>query len=284
MYRVLLVEDSPTQAARLKSFLSNDNLEVIQVATAELALQQLETDRPDVIVLDNHLPGMTGNEFCREIRLNVNTRAIPVLMLTAEDTEAAQMQGLASGADDYVGKTIDPDILLVRIRALLRKSEADPAVPDVESHFSRARVLVIERSATYLHLVQHALRTEHYQVETAHDPNDGVRCMTEERFDCVLIGLDTMDCDGAEICRSIRRAGAESGAEIVVIALSESDDKQRMTEAFEAGADEFIQKSTDFNIAKARIRALLRRKFLVEENRRIFEEIREKELETIRAP
>jgi len=240
MKRVLLVEDSPTQAARLQTFLSSDNLDVIQVATAELALRQLETDRPDVIVLDNQLPGMTGNEFCREIRLNVNTRAIPVLMLTAEDSEAAQMQGLASGADDYVGKTIDPDILLVRIRALLRKSEADPAVPDVESHFSRARVLVVERSVTYLHFVQHALRTEHYQVDTAKDPNEGVRCMTRERFDCVLVGLDTIDGDGAEICRRIRRAGAESGAEIVVIAMSDTDDKQRMTEAFEAGADEFI--------------------------------------------
>ena len=87
--------------------------EVIQVGNAELALQRLESELPDIIVLDNHLPGMTGNEFCREIRLNVNTRAIPVLMLTAEKSDAAQMQGLASGADDYVVKSVDPDILRV---------------------------------------------------------------------------------------------------------------------------------------------------------------------------
>jgi DNA-binding response OmpR family regulator len=137
--RVLLVEDSPTQAARLCGLLAQDGLEVVPVANADLALKQLERYRPDLIVLDNHLPGMTGNEFCREIRLNVNTRAIPVLMLTAEDSDAAQMQGLASGADDYVVKSVDPDILRVRVRALLRKSETELAIPDVESRFSKAR-------------------------------------------------------------------------------------------------------------------------------------------------
>src|SRR5581483_962753 len=125
-----------------------EGLEVVHVSSAESALEKLESERPDVIVLDNHLPGMTGNEFCREIRLNVNTRAIPVLMLTSEGSDAAQMQGLASGADDYVVKTVDPDILRARIRALVRKAEADPAVPDVESRFSRARILVIDDSAT----------------------------------------------------------------------------------------------------------------------------------------
>src|SRR5690349_4409556 len=120
--RVLLVEDSPTQSERIRKLLVEDGLDVIPVANAELAFGQLQRERPDVIILDNHLPGMDGNQFCREIRLNVNTRAIPVLMLTSENSDAAQMQGLASGADDYVVKTVDPDILRVRVRALLRKA------------------------------------------------------------------------------------------------------------------------------------------------------------------
>lgn len=281
--RVLLVEDSPTQAARLCRFLADDNLDVIQVASAELALRELAANRPDVIVLDNNLPGMNGNEFCREIRLNVNTRAIPVLMLTAEKSDAAQMQGLASGADDYVVKSVDPDILRARIRALLRKPEGDPAVPDVESRFSRTRVLAIDDSPTYLQFVRQELKNEHYYVETAADPEDGLRRLSDAQFDCVLVDFDMPGMDGAEACRRIRETRGEAEPEMVLIVFSSHEDKQRMTRAFEAGADDFISKSSDFSVARARIRALLRRKFLIEENRRISEEIRQKELEAVRA-
>jgi len=281
--RVLLVEDSPTQAARLRTLLSQDGLEVFQVANAELALKQLERERPDVIVLDNHLPGMTGNEFCREIRLNVNTRAIPVLMLTAENSNAAQMQGLASGADDYVVKSVDPDILRVRVRALLRKSETDTAIPDVESRFSRARVLVIDDSATFLYIVRRELATEHYYVETAEGAEEGLKKLDQAHFDCVLVDFEMPKVDGAQVCRRIRHSHADTEPEIVLIMFSSHEDKGHMTQGFDAGADDYISKSSDFSVTKARIRALLRRKFLVEENRRIFEEIRQRELETVRA-
>ncbi|HEY3838138.1 MAG TPA: response regulator [Bryobacteraceae bacterium] len=281
--RVLLVEDSPTQAERLRQLLSNDDLAVVQVATAELALKELESDRPDIIVLDNHLPGMTGNDFCREIRLNVNTRAIPVLMLTVENSDAAQMQGLASGADDYVNKSVDPDILRVRIRALLRKSESDPAVPDVESRFSRARVLLIDDSPTYLHLLKRALATEHYHIETTTEPEEGLRILERFNFDCVVVDFEMPGLTGADVCRRIRLSKHGEDPEIVLIIYSSHEDKQRMTEGFDAGADDYISKSSDISVTKARIRALLRRKFLVEENRRIHEEIREKEMQAIRA-
>ena len=279
---VLLVEDSPTQAARFSQFLSADGLRVILVANAESALKKLETERPDVIVLDNRLPGMTGNEFCREIRLNVNTRAIPVLMLTSEQSDAAQMQGLASGADDYVVKSVDPDILRARIRALLRKSEADP-VPDVESRFGRARILVIDDSPTYLHFIREALLAEHYQVETHQHPEEGLRRIQESKFDCVLVDFEMAGMNGAEVCRHIRLSKGQTESEIILILCSSHDDKQRMRAGFDAGADDYISKSSDFSVTKARIRALLRRKFLVEENRRIGEDIRRKELETIEA-
>jgi two-component system NtrC family sensor kinase len=281
--RILLVEDSPTQAARLSRVLAGEDLEIIRVGSAELALKELETERPDVIVLDNHLPGMSGNEFCREIRLNVNTRAIPVLMLTAEKSDAAQMQGLASGADDYVVKTVDPDILRARIRALLRKSESDAAVPDVESRFSRARLLAIDDSPTFLDYIRRELKSEHYYIETAASPVEGLQRLGDAQFDCVLVDFEMPGIDGAEVCRRIRDAQAGSEPGIVLIVISGHDDKQRMAKGFEAGADDYISKSSDFSVTRARIRALLRRKFLVEENRRIFEEIRQKELETLRA-
>jgi len=211
--RILLVEDSPTQSERIRKLLLQDGHHVTQVANAEQALRHLECDRPDVIVLDNHLPGMTGNEFCREIRLNVNTRAIPVLMLTSETSDVAHMQGLASGADDYVVKSVDPDILRVRVRALLRKTEGERAVPDVESRFRQARVLVIDDSATFLYIARRELEMERYHVETADGPQEGLHRLETQPFDCVLVDFAMPVVDGAQVCRRIRdRSGTSPRA------------------------------------------------------------------------
>ena len=202
--RVLLVEDSPTQAARLRSFFEADNLTVVVAPSAEIALEQLEASRPDVIVLDYHLPGMNGDDFCREIRLNINTRAIPVLMLTSEKSDLAEMRGLESGADDYLAKSADPDILLVRVRALLRKSKGAAGIVDVESRFSRARILAIDDSRTYLYYLSEELKQEHYLVETIDNPVQGLKRVNEDSFDCILVDFEMPEVEGPEVCRRIR--------------------------------------------------------------------------------
>ena len=282
MNRVLLIEDSPTQAEHLRQLLEKDGLEVVRAATAEAALEHLETAHPNVIIVDYHLPGMDGYEFCREIRQNLNTRAIPVLMLTVERSDAAEMRGLESGADDYLPKSVDPDILLVRVHSLLRKAESSGAAVDIETRFQRVRILVIDHSPTFLHMVVRELEAEHYMVEKATTGIGGLELMRHHAFDCVLVDFELPDVNGAEISRRFAALQRE-GAAAVVIILTSHDDKGRLTLGLESGADDFISKSADIALVKARIRALLRRKFFVEENRRIADELRERELEAVRA-
>ena len=274
---ILLVEDSPTQAARFSQLLTREGFKVIRAASAEAGLRLLETDRPSVIILDNHLPNMTGNEFCREIRLNLNTRATPVLMLTAEESNVAEMQGLASGADDYVLKTADPDIFIARVRALLRKSDPDPVVPEVENNFKLARILIIDDDLCYVRLMREALPQYHVEIST--DPEQGLRRMAEGNFDCILVDFEMPLLNGAEVCHRIR----ESQTDSALIMYSAYDDKAKMTEAFEAGADDYISKSSELSVTRARISALLRRRALVQENRRIADEIRQKEMDAMEA-
>ncbi len=280
--RLMLIEDSPTQAARLRALFERENLEVIHYGSAEGALEHLKTALPDVIVLDHQLPGMNGNEFCRHIRLNINTRAIPVLMLTAKDSNLAQMQGLESGADDYVAKSSDPDIVLVRVLALLRKPESGSIV-NADNRFSRARLLAIDDSPTWLRFIAVELEAEHYTVETITDPAEGLERLKNATFDCVLVDFEMPGLNGAEVCREIRSRHRDSEPEIVLVMLTSHDDKHHMALSFDAGVDDYISKSSDIEVTKARIRALLRRKFLIEENRHIFDEIKEKELEAVRA-
>ena len=101
--RAMVVEDSETQAFKMRLLLEEEGCEVSTVATAEGAMAELSVFRPDLILVDYQLPGMLGDELCRRIRMNLNTRDIRILMLTAGGGE---MQGLESGADDYVSKSV----------------------------------------------------------------------------------------------------------------------------------------------------------------------------------
>ncbi len=163
--RVMLIEDSRTQAERLRAQLASAGLDVAHVSSAEEAFEQMNSVRPDVILVDFHLPGKNGDEFCREIKSSVNTRAIPVLMLTADDSDAAQMRALESGADDYVAKSADVDILRARIAALLRKSPDASSVVFDEKRLGPPRILAIDDSPTYLYYIGNELRREKYQVD-----------------------------------------------------------------------------------------------------------------------
>jgi two-component system NtrC family sensor kinase len=119
---ILIVDDSETQALKLRFLLEEEGWEVVCATTAETALEELNQRLPTLIVVDYHLPGIHGDEFCRRVRMNVVTRGIPIMMLTSEQTSGNEPGSLDSGADDYVSKSVDPELLVLRVRALLRKS------------------------------------------------------------------------------------------------------------------------------------------------------------------
>ena len=83
--RILLVEDSPAQAVQLGEVLNAQGWEVIHKLTAEEALSDVANVYPDLMLVDYHLPYMTGDEFCRQVRMRIDTRVIPIIMLTSQD-------------------------------------------------------------------------------------------------------------------------------------------------------------------------------------------------------
>jgi signal transduction histidine kinase len=281
--RILLVEDSATQAYRLRGVLQSDDIDIVHVPSAEAALERLRSARVDLIVLDYHLPGMNGDDFCREIRMNVNTRSIPILMLTSDESTGAEMRGLESGADDYLSKSADADVLQLRMRALLRKSEGASDIVESEQQFRPARVLAINASPTFLHLLSKDSHKQHFVLETARTAEEGLGKISASAFDCVMVDFDLAGETGAELCRSIRTLCHDRQRDVVLIVLTSREDKEHLALALGAGADDYITKTSDIALTNARIRALLRRKLMVEENRRILSELRDKELQALRA-
>ncbi len=123
MQRVLVVDDDPSLTSVLKRGLAYEGFAVDTAASGEDALALARERLPDLVILDIMMPGLDGLEVLR--RLRAADPRLPILMLTAKDAPADQVQGLTEGADDYVVKPFTFEVLVARIRALLRRKEAD---------------------------------------------------------------------------------------------------------------------------------------------------------------
>jgi two-component system response regulator RegX3 len=124
MSRVLVVEDEESFSDALSYMLRKEGFEVSVAATGTSALTQFDRTGADIVLLDLMLPEMSGTEVCRQLR---QRSAVPIIMVTARDSEIDKVVGLEIGADDYVTKPYSPRELVARIRAVLRRQGADAA-------------------------------------------------------------------------------------------------------------------------------------------------------------
>ena len=128
MSRVLIIEDDPSMLRGLTDVLRREGYEVYGVADGEAGFEWAKAKRPDLVVLDLMLPGMSGYEVCRKLRADADPPLI--MMVTARGDEGDRVLGLDLGADDYVTKPFSLREFLARVRALLRRSRPAPPLPD----------------------------------------------------------------------------------------------------------------------------------------------------------
>jgi DNA-binding response OmpR family regulator len=160
MTTILIIEDEPELVKVLRSYLEKAGFTVLAASRGDSGLSTWEHKRPDLVILDLNLPGMDGLDVAREIRRKADT---PIVMLTARVEESDQLIGLELGADDYVTKPFSPRVVVARVRALLRRSEAAVAsdqilrVADFEIDMSAHTVLrqgeVVELTPTEFNLL-----------------------------------------------------------------------------------------------------------------------------------
>ncbi|MCR4669610.1 MAG: response regulator transcription factor [Saccharofermentans sp.] len=121
--KILLVDDDPGIIEVLRLYFEKEGYVVSTCSQGDMALAAVESFKPDIILLDLMLPGMDGNDICRELR---KTSDIPVIMLTARTDTLDKVLGLELGADDYIAKPFEPKEVLARVKAVLRRSESKP--------------------------------------------------------------------------------------------------------------------------------------------------------------
>jgi two-component system, OmpR family, phosphate regulon response regulator PhoB len=120
--RVLIVEDENAQAEVLRYNFDREGFDVAVAGDGDEAMLAVEEQPPDLVLLDWMLPGTSGIAVCRRLHSRPETRALPIIMLTARGEEADRVRGFESGADDYVVKPFSPSELVARVRAVLRRA------------------------------------------------------------------------------------------------------------------------------------------------------------------
>ena len=131
---ILVVEDEPSLATLLRYNIEKEGYRVSEASDGEEALILVQEELPQLIILDWMLPRVSGIEVCRRLRARIETKNVPIVMLTARGEDADRVRGLDTGADDYLTKPFSMTELLARIRAVLRRIR--PALAEDVSTFS----------------------------------------------------------------------------------------------------------------------------------------------------
>jgi two-component system alkaline phosphatase synthesis response regulator PhoP len=149
--RILVVDDDKEIARLVRAYLEQAGYEVLVVYDGETALHAMRRERPDLVVLDLMLPDRDGWEITRIVRGTPSIAALPIVMLTARVEDTDKIVGLELGADDYVTKPFNPQVVVARVRAVLRRAAGDPGqrqvlrVRDLLLDLDRHEVLLDDR-------------------------------------------------------------------------------------------------------------------------------------------
>jgi DNA-binding response OmpR family regulator len=278
---VVVIDDNVTFREELRAVLEEAEYAVAVAGSGEEGLRLAASSHPAAVLVDGVLPGIDGATVIRRLRLDAVLRDIPCLLLTASDDVNTELQALDAGADGFVRKGDSLDVILARLTAVLRRAGGRTQADETRSLTATKKILAVDDSLTYLEALGEALRDDGYDVISAHSGEEAIELLAVQRVDCILLDLLMPGLSGQETCLRIK--AAPSVRDVPLIMLTALDDRAAMIQGLSSGADDYISKSSEFDVLKARVRAQIRRKQFEDENRRIREDLLRTELEATEA-
>lgn len=278
---LLVIDDSRTFRETLAEALRKAGHSVIAAETGEEGLKLAAAHRPRAIIVDGLLPGIDGPTVIRRVRLDAALRGIPCVLLTGAKDIDAELNALDAGADAFVHKNEELEVILAKLGAALRAAAVPKADEKTASLLAPKRILAVDPSATHREQLSLALRGEGYEVIAAPSGEEALDLLGVQSVDCILLSTVMPGLDGKEVCRRLKESPAFR--DIPVILLASGEDRTSMLEALATGADDYVQKAVELEVLKARVRAQLRRRQFEDETRRVRERLLKSEIEASEA-
>ena len=273
--RVMVVDDIMPNVKLLEAKLNSEYYDVITAESGPEALEKLEHDQPDLILLDVMMPGMDGFEVCRRIKDNPAMSHIPIVMVTALTDKEDRVRGLEAGADDFLSKPINDTALMARVRSLVRLKMtvdewrtrentarqlgvSDNAENVMLQPVDNAKVLIVEDQDFEIEKFSQTLKVDNDQVYFVPNGVEALKKISEQDFDILVVSLNLENEDGLRLSSHLR--SNEKTRAVPILMISYEDEMEKVARGLEMGAHDYVLRPVDRNEFLARVRTQIRRK------------------------
>jgi signal transduction histidine kinase/DNA-binding response OmpR family regulator len=249
--RILYIEDNLSNLTLVERILDEQkNVEVIPAMQGTIGLQLAREHHPDLIVLDLHLPDLSGVEILRRLQAAADTREIPVVVLSADANQKQIDEVLEEGASDYVTKPLEVRQFLAVLAAHLVDGDVPPR-PEVHA----ARIMIVDDVQTNVSLLAMILRDWGYtNLITTTDSAQAVQICLESRPDVLLLDLQMPAPDGYAVMEAV---GQQQSTDLPILVLTAEITEEAEARARALGASDFLAKPFDFDDLRRKVNKLL---------------------------
>lgn len=273
--KILIVDDKPKNVKRLAAQLPINEFNVIVAYGGAEAMQKIDDQRPDLILLDIMMPDIDGYEVTRRVKANPATREIPVILVTASDGRDDKAKGLQAGAEEFLTKPVNKSELQARVTSMLRLSQYRDQLKlriESEQNFTSPQrhritdkkpkdlphILLVEDNEVYIKTIKYFMQDQPYELIVCREGEKAIALARKGKIDLILLDIMLPGMDGFDVCRILKESEETHHIQVVIVTLL--TDLESRIKGVKMGADDYLIKPIDKRELAARIKVLLQKK------------------------